>query len=466
MEDEEFFEILHLVDRFNKMLETGQVQYHDLEEFELVVDYFADLGKLRKALKVIDMALDQHPFAPTLRVRRVQLLTAGNKVREAHTELEQLSREAPDSYDLYLARAGLYSRLGQHHKAIGQYEKCLSKAEFPEDVWVLLAMEYQMMGDYRPAAQYLQKSLEVNSEDEVGLYNLALCFDLLQVPQEAVDYFSAFIDRHPYSEVAWYQLGSAYAQIDDYDHALWALDYAIIIDEFFSAAYFDKAHLLEKTYRYPEAIDLYLSTIEFQGAEGYTYYRVGLCHLALHQPKKALKYFTKAVQEDGELDAAYYELALLHDENESWDEAVYSIKKSLHLDPENVEYKFIAADIHRRAGLLNEAGELYREILAQGYEDPKVYLDYCDLLFDLCEFDQGMAILAQGLDVNPRSAELYFRSAGYYFTLESYAKARYFLQKALRLDPSGRLHFYQLFPRLKKQPEVQRCVQEELGKTD
>ena len=273
------------------------------------------------------------------------------------------------------------------------------------------------------------------------------------------------MEFNPFSEVAWYQLGSAYTQLKDYSNAIWALDYAILIDEYFSAAYFDKAYLLEKTYRYEEAIDLYLSTIEFQGAEGYTFYRAGLCHLALHQNKKALKYFTKAVQEDGELDAAYYELALLHDENESWDEAVHSINKSLELDPENLEYKFIAADIHRRGGLLNEAAELYQGILAQGYREPKVYLDFCDLLFDLCEFNQGVELLEQGLEANPNSPQLFYRTAGYYFILED-QRASFYLKKALKLDPSGRHHFYQLFPALKENPEVKRYVKEEIGKID
>ena len=52
--------------------------------------------------------------------------------------------------------------------------------DFPEDVWPLIAIEYQMLGNYELSCKYLKLTLEENPEDEIAIYNIALCYDLLE----------------------------------------------------------------------------------------------------------------------------------------------------------------------------------------------------------------------------------------------------------------------------------------------
>lgn len=462
-EEEEFTDLNPLIDRFEDMLKKRELWFFDVQEFEAISDYYYQTGRLRKAIKAAEIASQQHPYCSTFVARKAQYFTANDNLKKARQELNKLESMEPESFDLFMAQATLFSKEGKHHKAIGLYKQAMKKADFPEDVWPIIAMEYQMSGNYEMAFKYLKITLEDNPDDEIAIYNIALCFDLLDKSGEGIKYFKKFIDKNPYCEIAWYHLGILSAKEKLYNDALQAIDYAILIDEFFTAAYYEKARLLERTYRYREAADTYLQSLEYEGPTGFSYYKIGMCYLNMHKDEKALTYFTKAIQEDPDLDEAYYELSLLKDEDKSGPESIYYINKALELNPDSADYLFVSAEIHRRAGLLNEAEIIYQKIIELGHIDPDVFIEYAELLFDLCEFEEGMDVLYQGVQLNEGSADMNYRMAGYLYILRESDEADIYFKKALELDADRKNHFFNLFPKLKSHSAIQRILGKRKG---
>ncbi|MDZ7845974.1 MAG: tetratricopeptide repeat protein [Owenweeksia sp.] len=453
-EDDGSINITPLINRFEQMLKQKDEWYFDVQEFEVISDFYFETARPAKAMKAAELASRQHPYCISFVARKAQVFTFTNELKKAQKQIQRLAEMDPEGLEHRLAQAAYHSKKEEHQEAIDCYQKALRIASFPEEIWPVLAMEYQIMGRYKMACKYLRRTLSENPRDELASYNIALCFDFLDQSEEGIRYFTQFTDQHPYSEIAWYHMGILYAKERDYENALKAIDYAILIDEFFTAAYYEKARVLERTYRYKEASEIYKASIENEGPTGYSYYKIGICHLKQHKPDKALIYFTKAIQEDSDMDEAYYELALLKDENQAGPESVYFINKALELCPENANYLYIAAEIHRRAGMLNEAELLYTKLIELGHIDPDIFIDYAELLFDLCEFDEGMEVLYQGVQLNPDSAEINYRLSGYLYTLQEEDEASIYFKKALKLDPDRRLFFFQLFPKLKHAPAV------------
>jgi len=452
--EDDFFNLLDLIDEYKRMEAQGHSRFYDLEEFEAIADYFYETGKPKKALDVLEMACNQHPYASSLRLKKVQYLTSLDRTKEANAVLKDLEGEVHDKFELFMARAGLFSKTGHHQRAIEQYRQALNHTEFPEDVYHLLALEYQLVGAYDKALRYLKISLEVLPDDEIALYNIALCYDLLEQPEKGIEFLQGFIDGNPYSEIAWYHLGLMQAKIEDYPQALRSLDYAILIDEYFSAAYYEKARILELEFRYQEAAETYQATFEYDGSSGYGYYKTGLCFLRLGKTVQAEKFLSKAIQEDSELEEAFYELALLKDELRQWPEALYLINKAVELDPENAEYRHSSAMMHRRAGKLDEAALIYAKLIEDNYYNASTFTEYAQLLFDMCEFKEGMDVLYNALELIPQSSQLHFQLAGYLFTIEERDEALIYLKKALDIDAGGKSFFLALFPWLKKEPQV------------
>ena len=458
--EDEFFDLPDLLHRYEEMVREGTEYFFDVEEYEMLSGFLFDTGQTQKALQLVRQGIRQHPVAPELMVKRVRFLTTINKLKEADKEVDKLESLIPGSYDLFVARGLLYSKRSQHQKAIRFFKEALPQAEFPEDVWGLLAIEYQFTGNYRLAIRYLKRILEVNPYDEMSLYNLALCYDLMGSTEAGIEFMKDFIDGNPYNEIAWYQLGMLQSKNQQFAEAAQSFDYAIVIDEFFSAAYLEKADMQQQNFEFAEAIKTYQQSIEIDGATGYVYYLIALNYLKLHRPVKAESYLRQAINEEPDLDEAYYELALLHDENKSWDEAVYHIGKAVEMDAENWDYLYASAEIYKRAGRLNEAEVVFNDLIQLGYIDPQIFIDYAELLFDLCEFKMGMDLLYQGVQLNPEASEIMYRLAGYLYTLQENDEADIYLKKALQLAPQRRVGFFVLFPKLKNNPHITKILAE------
>ncbi len=121
-------------------------------------------------------------------------------------------------------------------------------------------MEYLYLDQYENAKAYFMKCLEHDIEDYSSLYNIIYCFEYLDQPQEAIEYLTIYLDKNPYCEVAWHQLGKQYSNLKSYEKALTAFDFAIISDDTFIGAYLEKGKVLEHLKRYNEAKENYKIT--------------------------------------------------------------------------------------------------------------------------------------------------------------------------------------------------------------
>ena len=62
MEFEEFEDNKNLsLTRFEKMLKTNRILFFDSNEFENIISYYLENGKINLAKKAIKLGLEQHP---------------------------------------------------------------------------------------------------------------------------------------------------------------------------------------------------------------------------------------------------------------------------------------------------------------------------------------------------------------------------------------------------------------------
>ena len=94
----------------------------------------------------------------------------------------------------------------------------------------------------------------MNQENEAVVYELSFCFEISNRTKESIAYFGNFLDKNPYSKAAWFNLGIAYNNTEEYDKAIEAYDFAIAIDDSFASAYFNKANSYANLNLYEKAI--------------------------------------------------------------------------------------------------------------------------------------------------------------------------------------------------------------------
>jgi len=89
-------EIVEAVDRFRKMIDEDRFEYFDVFEYEGIVDYFLDEGKIKKAATAVEYGLQIHPSSISLKIKKSQILLVDGKAEES-LELANFAEAVEDT---------------------------------------------------------------------------------------------------------------------------------------------------------------------------------------------------------------------------------------------------------------------------------------------------------------------------------------------------------------------------------
>jgi tetratricopeptide (TPR) repeat protein len=280
----------------------------------------------------------------------------------------------------------------------------------------------------------------------IPLYNIIYCFEYLEQYEAAIDYLNDFLNKNPYCEVAWHQVGKQYYTLKDYKKALAAFDFAIISDDRFIGAYLEKGKVLEKLRKYSEAIESYTVTLGLDDPTSFALLRIGKCYEKLGEAELALQFYSKCVEEDALLDKGWIAITDYYFKNKNYKKALYYIEKALNIDSENVLYWKRYAKINSRLNLFEEAEHGYRRTLELGNYELESWLQRADILIHLGEYEACVKNLFQATEFYPENAEIEFRLAGLYYYLAEDRKAEYHLKNALSFNDEFVMIIEELFP--------------------
>lgn len=444
--------------KFESMLKTNHVLFFDSEEFENIIHHYLNQGKIALAKKAIKLGLDQHPSSINLRLFKVEIYVFEDKLVEADTLLNELYRLDPTNEEIYIQKANIFSKKDEHEQAIEVLKKALELTDDVVDLYSLIGMEYLFLDQFEEAKTFFIKCLEEDVEDYSALYNVIYCFEFLNEVEGAIDYLNAFLDKNPYCEVAWHQLGKQYYTLRNYKKALAAFDFAIISDDTFVGAYLERGKVLEKLKRFEEAIENYSITLELDEPSSFALLRIGFCYEKLKNDDLAVQYFYKTVHEDPMLDKGWIAITRYYNRKRNYQKALYYINKAINIDSENVIYWKLYSQINQRLNQFEEAERGFKKTLELGNNELNTWLSLGDLLIKLGEPEAAIYNFEQALESYPENAEVQYRLAGLFFTLQDIQKGTFHLKNALRNNEEYAFIIDELFPEVSKKMLVKNLL--------
>lgn len=198
------------ITKFESMLKTDDVYFFDAEDFEDIIHHYLNNGRIALAKKGIKIGLQQHPASIALKLLQVEVFVFENHLEAAEKLLDELQSLDANNEEVYIQRANILSKKDNHAGAIRLLEKALDLSENCFDVHSLLGMEYLFMEDFKSAKGNFIKCLEFDDTDYASLYNVVYCFEFLDDHDGAIHFLNDYLERNPYCEVAWHQLGKLY----------------------------------------------------------------------------------------------------------------------------------------------------------------------------------------------------------------------------------------------------------------
>jgi tetratricopeptide (TPR) repeat protein len=442
------------IKKFEKMLKTNQVGFFDSDEFEEIIDHYLEVGKMNLARKAIKLGMSQHPTATGIQLLYAEILVFDDLFIEANAILDGLYERDPTNAEIYIQKANIFSKQDNHNTAIELLKMALSYTDDKGDVHNLLGMEFLFTEDYSNAKVNFLECIKLDDTDYSSLYNAIYCFDFLKEHEDAIIFLNAFLDKNPYSEVAWHQVGKQYYELRMYEKALASYEFAIISDEFFIGAYLEKGKVLEKLNRIPEAIENYVITLELDDPTSFALLRLGKCHLKLGNNEKALKYFKKTIKEDPLLEKGWIAITDYYSKKGDYRKALKLITEATEIDADNAFFWVRYAQLNMRFNLVEDAEYGYRKAIELGNFELETWINRSDMLLRLGELDALVTNLEQGLALYPEHVELEFRLAGAFYSTGEHAKGRFYLENALKTDAEFKIIVQELYPQLLENTEV------------
>lgn len=442
------------ITKFESMLKTNHVLFFDSEEFENIIHHYLNHGKTSLAKKAIRLGLEQHPDSINLKLFKVEVYVFEDKLVEADTLLNELYILEPNNEEIFIQKANILSKKDDHEKAIEVLQLALALTDDTVDLYSLIGMEYLFLDQFENAKEFFMKCIEEDIEDYSALYNIIYCFDFLDQNLEAIEYLNAFLNKNPYSEVAWHQLGKQYYISKEYKKALAAYDFAIISDDTFIGAYLERGKVLEKLKRYKDAIESYKLTLSLDDPTSYALLHIGTCYEKLGNTDLAVQYYYKTVHEDPLLDKGWIAITKFYNKQKNYKKALYYINKAINIDTENVVYWKLYAQINERLNYFEEAERGYKKTLDLGNNELNTWISRGDLLIKIGELQAAIINYKEATAYHIESAEIEYRLAGLYFTLNENSKGIFHLKNGLFINKEYSFIIDELFPEVLKNNQV------------
>ena len=205
------------------------------------------MGKIALAKKATKLGLEQHPSSINLKLFQVEMFVFENELDIADELLDKLFVLEKSNEEIYIQKANILSRWDKHKEAIKMLEIALDMTSDESDVLSLIGMEYLFLEDFENSKYYFIKCLEHDQHDFSALYNIIYCFEYLEQHEAAIEYLNEFLNKNPYCEIAWHQVGKQYYNLEQYKKALAAFEFSIISDDRFNWCLFRKREGIGKT---------------------------------------------------------------------------------------------------------------------------------------------------------------------------------------------------------------------------
>ncbi len=434
------------INKFESMLKTDDVYFFDAEDFEEIIHYYLNNGKISLGKKAIQIGLQQHPNSMELKLLRVEVLAFEDKFDAAETLLDEIQNINVANEEIYIQRANIRSKQDKHQEAVNLLLEALDITDHSFDIHSLLGMEYLFMDNYEQAKLSFMRCVEIDDRDYSSLYNVVYCFEFLEDFDGGIYYLNDYLDRNPYCEVAWHQLGKMYLSKKLYIEALTAFDFAVISDDSFIGAYFEKGKVLEKLGRYNEAIENYESTISREDPTSYAFLRLGKCHEKLGNFDLAKYYYYHTVHEDPLLDKGWLAITDFHFGQKNYEKALYYINKAINIDGENPKYWKKAGKIYFAMDNLDEADFAYKQTVDLGNYELETWKNWAEVLNKIGDYNSAIEVLIQGLEFYPDNSDLTYKLAGIHLKNNDLDEAKTILSKAMKLDIGKLRQFEKEFP--------------------
>jgi tetratricopeptide (TPR) repeat protein len=361
-EREEMQELL----RVYQNLKAGRsASFIEEEDFERIINYFDDKQDMPSAIEAADIGLHQFPYSAQMMFKKADLLIANRQYVEALDLLDAGSLFDSNDTTLYILKTDAYLALDKPEKAAELLVDALDLFEGDEKIELLfeLADVYDDYEDFEKVFDCLKLILEDDPLNEEALLKICFWADFTGRCEESIKLHQAIIEEHPFSELAWFNLATAFQGLKLYEKAIDAYQYALAIDDKLDIAYRNMGDACIRLRKFREAIECLEKVLELSRPEDVIHEAIGHCYHKMNNFAQARFHYRKASHLNPDDSRIYYKIAITYCKEDQWESAVKQLETAMRLHKMQPEFNLLMGECKMEQGKLKDAIQYFLNVI-------------------------------------------------------------------------------------------------------
>lgn len=425
-----------LVKRYEQALSEGRPAYYDVDELEDLSEYYLAHGKQQESGAVIELGLRLHPNNSLLLLKRATLYVEIGEYKHALRILDKLPEK--EDVDALLLRAEVYLRYNKRQEGLrllrrifdeessNRVQRCLDVTSILSDMsWYSLSIEY------------LQETIRDYPDNLELLEELAWCYEQEKEYGKSARIYERMLEIDPYRSEAWFNLGQAWFNLEDYNRAVDAYEYALATHSQDLLAMMQLAHALFQAGRYLEAAKAYEEYMEVEGKSDYVMVFLGESYEKAGKLDEAISCYETAYRLNPSSMDACTGIAICLMERKSFQESLSWFDKALKINDEDPEIWVYVAELLLQMDMREEANMCYLRSLSLKHDQPDVLAAMGNIAFDDGDYNKALGLYLSAGEQDPDLPGLSLFFALAYSRLGMENLAAEYLAKAVALDPNA-----------------------------
>ena len=420
--------------------------YFDVEEIEVLVDYFLFYVGSDEALEALDVGLCQHPNHPELLQKRVKVLIERGDLNEAESCLEHFIEH--DSYDTCILKTEILAKFNRIEEAKEMALHILRHHDSSEAAYLDISDIFRDCDQHSTALYFIEQREKVAPLSVDMLFEKAYFLEQEGDYEQAIQTYQDIISIDSYIGEAWFNLGQVYYTLQRYDEAIHAYTMCVTINEDDPLAWIQKghAHFLNKDA--DSALTCYTKCMNFYSEKWELYIFIAECLVLKKEYDKAIGFYQDSLNERSNNYKALIGLAVCHIETGNYIEAQRNLFTATNISPESYEAWFYLGEIENFQHHTQAAIEYFKKSYMLNDTDIVIGMALGHIYANMKDYDSAIPYYQKALeyaDEFQRVDILVFLATCYYY-IGQHDMTLYYAEKAIKQNADALSFFYTMCP--------------------
>ncbi|MDX2248499.1 MAG: tetratricopeptide repeat protein [Bacteroidia bacterium] len=443
---------------FEQRLKDQGNLFLDLMQIDEIYNYYLLSNELVKAQELVTLAIQTYPSNADLYYKQARLDFEYGRYYHAVANIDTALEFSPGMAEYVLFKSDVLARLDKYAEAISLLENLLARCAGSEEIYLQMGNVAQICSFPEESEKFYRQALSIKPGYEEALFELAFLLESEDKSEAGILLYESFLDNYPYSAEVWLNLANLYRKTGNYEKALEACDFATIVKEDFTLAWFNRGQILADLGKFTQALQSFLQADSISPGDIHTLYRIAECYEQTHHFREAYRYFLRVSKHDPYYIDAWMGMGYCMEKLEKYREAIHFYEKACKLDEENSHICFCLAICEYKLEERYKAFNYLQKALRLAPQEILLWQDWAQLLYRDGNFAGAVVYLEEGIKQNPLSAELYYQCAAYCYESGKRKQGISLLKSALRLSYEGHYLLYQIDSSLAFEPEIQAVI--------